>query len=99
MSCPPAGLRAWTRRVATVVAVTGAAVWLVVPPSSAAPSSTVGASGAGDPYFPLLGNGGHAVGHYAPALTATPSTGSISGVARITATATQALTRFDLDLR
>jgi aminopeptidase N len=86
----------WSGRVATVVLAGGALVGLVAGPALAA---APGAPGAGDPYFPLQGNGGYDVGHYDLALSVTPATGRIAGVATITATATQALSRFDLDLR
>jgi aminopeptidase N len=86
----------WSGRVATVVLAGGALVGLVAGPALAA---APGAPGAGDPYFPLQGNGGYDVGHYDLALSVTPATGRIAGVATITATATQALSGFDLDLR
>ncbi|WP_110181409.1 M1 family metallopeptidase [Nocardioides solisilvae] len=81
-------------------------------PSQTAPSETaperraVGSSGIGDPYFPLAGNGGYDVEHYDLALDYTPPapepaplTGQLRGVARIKLVATQALRRFNLDLR
>jgi aminopeptidase N len=58
-----------------------------------------GATGAGDRLFPGLGNGGYDVRRYALDL-AYPSavpTQSLPGRVRIEATATQALSRFDLD--
>ena len=66
---------------------------------SAAPKekATAGADGAGDPYFPLDGNGGYDVQHYDLDLSYEPSTDVLSGVATITAIATQALSRFNLD--
>ncbi len=60
---------------------------------------TVGAPGLGDPFFPLAGNGGYDVGHYSLRLAYEPSTLVLDGSATITATATQDLSRFDLDLR
>jgi hypothetical protein len=57
---------------------------------------TPGASGIGDSYYPLDGNGGYDVQHYG--LDLGYSAGSISGVATISARATQNLSRFDLDL-
>jgi aminopeptidase N len=86
----------WTGRLATVVLTGGAFVGLVAGPALAA---APGAPGAGDPYFPLQGNGGYDVGHYDLALSFTPATGRLAGVATVRATATQALSRFDLDLR
>lgn len=58
----------------------------------------MGAPGAGDAYFPHLGNGGYDVTHYALNLTVDPASNHIDGIATINATATQALSRFDLDL-
>ncbi|MFI6037742.1 M1 family metallopeptidase [Streptomyces sp. NPDC051315] len=58
-----------------------------------------GGAGVGDPYFPKAGNGGYDVRHYALDLAYDPGTRRLSGTARVTARATQALTAFDLDLR
>ena len=63
--------------------------------SSAAPSE--GAAGVGDPYFPNLGNGGYDVTHYDLLLTVDPRTNLVDAVATISATATQSLSRFNLD--
>ena len=60
--------------------------------------TTVGASGVGDPYFPLEGNGGYDVGHYDLDLSYTPTGHHLAGTTTVTARATQDLTRFDLDL-
>ena len=57
-----------------------------------------GAPGAGDPYFPLAGNGGYNVKHYLLDLDYDPATDVLSGTATITAAATQNLSRFNLDL-
>jgi Peptidase family M1 domain/Peptidase M1 N-terminal domain len=59
---------------------------------------TPGAPGIGDPYFPLAGNGGYDVGHYLLDLNYDPSANHIDGVATISATATQNLSSFNLDL-
>ncbi|MGP4093797.1 M1 family metallopeptidase [Nonomuraea sp. KM90] len=59
---------------------------------------TPGAPGAGDPYFPDQGNGGYDAGHYDLSLDYEPSSGRLTGVARISARATQELSRFNLDL-
>ncbi|MCK0112620.1 M1 family metallopeptidase [Ornithinimicrobium sp. F0845] len=65
-----------------------------------------GADGAGDPYFPLAGNGGIDVLHYDLDLTyqlpdpaPAPLEGQLDGVATIELRATQDLHRFNLDLR
>ena len=63
-----------------------------------APPGSPGASGVGDPYFPGLGNGGYDIDHYDLDLTWTADEGVLAGVATITATTTQDLSRFDLDL-
>ncbi|MFJ4201396.1 M1 family metallopeptidase [Streptomyces sviceus] len=65
---------------------------------AAAPSST-GSSGAGDPYFPLAGNGGYHVGHYDLTLRYDPDSRRLEGKAVLTARATERLTRFDLDFK
>jgi len=57
-----------------------------------------GAADLGDPYLPGLGNGGYDVAHYTLRLRYHPAEGRLSGTAVITATATQNLSRFNLDL-
>jgi aminopeptidase N len=80
------------------------AVWLCLVTSigyaSAAPpvKPTPGAAGIGDPYFPDDGNGGYDVQHYDLDLSYEPSTDVLAGTATISATATQFLSRFNLDL-
>jgi aminopeptidase N len=56
-----------------------------------------GADGAGDPYFPKAGNGGYDVGHYDIRLAYEPRGRRISARTQITSTATQHLSRFNLD--
>ena len=70
-----------------------------VPVASGAPPSSfpAGSSGLGDPYFPLDGNGGYDVQHYDLALTYEPATDKLTGIATITARATQNLSAFNLD--
>ena len=58
-----------------------------------------GAPGLGDPYFPLEGNGGYQPSHYDLDLSYDPALHHLSGVATMRATATQNLSRFDLDLQ
>ena len=70
--------------------------------ASAAPASaasTIGAPGAGDPFFPFAGNGGLDVTDYSLQLAYDPATRHLAGTATLRITATQDLTRFDLDLR
>ena len=57
----------------------------------------VGSSGTGDPYFPLQGNGGYDVRHYDITFSYDPPTRRMVGSTRISATTTQALSRFNLD--
>jgi aminopeptidase N len=57
-----------------------------------------GAEGVGDPYYPGLGNGGFDVEHYTLDLTWLADQGVLEGVTTIEATATQDLSRFNLDL-
>ncbi|MEU6666689.1 M1 family metallopeptidase [Streptomyces sp. NPDC046727] len=66
---------------------------------AAAPAGpTTGAPGAGDPYFPLSGNGGYDVRHYDLTLRYDTTSRRLDATAVLTARATQRLTRFDLDL-
>jgi aminopeptidase N len=58
---------------------------------------TPGAPGAGDSYFPDMGNGGYDAQHYDLSLSYDPGTKAIDAVAKIKARATQDLSRFDLD--
>ena len=58
---------------------------------------TPGAAGAGDPYFPLDGNGGYDAKHYLLDLKYNPATDVLEGEATIRARATQNLSRFNLD--
>jgi hypothetical protein len=81
--------------VAALVLLAGVApAALAAPPGS---TFTPGASGIGDPYYPLDGNGGYDVAHYDLAVSYDPSSNRLSGVATITATATQNLSTFNLD--
>ena len=58
---------------------------------------TPGADGAGDPYFPLDGNGGYDVKHYDLEVKYDPATDVLTGEATIEARATQNLSSFNLD--
>src|SRR5262245_25037751 len=59
-----------------------------------------GAAGIGDPYFPLLGNGGYDVLHYTLDLDLDVAAGSIrEATATIDAMATQDLSSFNFDYR
>ncbi len=84
------------RREAVIVTVPVALAALLAAAGPAA-AGPLGASGVGDPYFPLAGNGGYRVGHYDLTLHYDPASRHLSGTAVLTARATQPLTRFDLD--
>lgn len=60
---------------------------------------TPGAPGVGDPYFPLLGNGGFNVRHYDLTFEYAPDSDQIDATMVVEARATQTLSRFDLDLQ
>jgi aminopeptidase N len=95
----PALLAATT--VLALVATTPAGATASTASSGAASSGAAspGAPGSGEPYFPLQGNGGYDVRTYGLDLRYDPATRRLDGTAAILATATQALSRFDLDLR
>src|SRR5688500_5049129 len=81
------------------IALLGAA--LLAAPAEAKPPSppTPGAAGIGDRLFPTLGNGGYDARHYTLALrypTAARSQ-TVIGTLTMEATATQSLSRFNLD--
>ena len=82
--------------VSLMVLVT--ALLLGAAPASAEPFEP-GAPGAGDPFFPLAGNGGYDARHYTVDLHYDPQNNSLEARTTVAATATQNLSRFDLDLR
>ncbi|MFI1971198.1 peptidase [Streptomyces cinnamoneus] len=79
-----------------IVPSAAAAFLLLAVPASAA-DATPGAPGAGDSYYPTSGNGGYDVSHYDLRLKYQPKTDVLEGTATLTATTTQALSRFNLD--
>ncbi len=81
-----------------VVALTVVVVGVLVRTRTTAADFRPGAPGVGDPYFPLEGNGGYDAGHYDLALSYDPPGNDLAGTVTMTATATQNLSRFDLDL-
>jgi aminopeptidase N len=89
-----------TRMGIARVAVIGVSLLVALAGASVARAAFApGAGGSGDPFFPLAGNGGYDVSHYGLTLDYTPATNRLVGTAVITATATQDLSSFDLDLR
>ncbi|MFD9098388.1 M1 family metallopeptidase [Streptomyces collinus] len=87
---------ALSRSARSAAVATAAAASFVI---AAAPAPTAGAPGAGDPYFPRLGNGGFDARHYALDIAYAPDSGRLDGRATLTARATQNLSSFDLDLQ
>jgi aminopeptidase N len=83
------------RQLLAAAATLAAALALAAPAGAA----TFGSPGLGDPFFPLAGNGGYDAGHYSLALDYRRTGNQLRGSVVIDATATQALDRFDLDLR
>jgi aminopeptidase N len=87
-------------RVPWLAAVLLAGAVAALTPGAVASGAFVhGSAGAGDPFFPLAGNGGYDVSHYGLTLRYEPSTDRLRAKATITAAATEGLSRFDLDLR
>ncbi|WP_242910954.1 M1 family metallopeptidase [Actinomadura terrae] len=87
------------RRLPLAVAVVGAVtLGLLAPVAAADVQFEPGVPGLGDPYFPDLGNGGYDVEDYHVKMAYEADTGAINATTTINATATQDLSRFDLDL-
>ena len=63
-----------------------------------AAAGTAGADGAGDGYYPTDGNGGYDVASYQVSISYDPADGHLDGDTTVTARATEALSRFNLDL-
>lgn len=81
-----------------LVACTAATVaLLLVGGTASAAGSAVGAPGAGDPYYPMDGNGGYDVTHYDVHIDYTPSSRMLYGDTTVDARTTQKLKQFDLD--
>ena len=91
-------MRGRSGSVAVVAAIAILAA-IAAHPAHAAGAAAQGAPGVGDPFFPTAGNGGYDVGHYSLELRYRPQRRRLRGLATVTATATQALSRFNLDLR
>ncbi|MFI0410908.1 M1 family metallopeptidase [Actinomadura sp. 3N508] len=89
------------RALAAVTLSVGAALAVSATPATATdqdqPYFTPGAPGAGDPYFPDMGNGGYDVAHYDVDLRYDPATKGIRAVTKVRAKATQDLSRLNLD--
>ncbi|MGH3240021.1 MAG: M1 family metallopeptidase [Spirillospora sp.] len=81
-----------------VAAIGAMTLGLLAPVAAADVRYEPGAPGLGDPYFPYLGNGGYDVEDYYVKIAYEPDTGALTATTTINATATQDLSRFDLDL-
>lgn len=62
-----------------------------------AQDAVTGSNGLGDPFYPLLGNGGYDVSHYTLDLTWEPDDNTLAGTVTIEATALEPLSAFNLD--
>jgi aminopeptidase N len=87
------------RLVASLGTLSAAATIALAGPAAAHAAFVKGSAGLGDPYFPKAGNGGYDVSHYGLQLRYTPRSNHLRAQAKILATATQNLSRFDLDFR
>jgi len=93
-------MRRTRRRLLAIITTTACLAALT--PAAVADSRlrfTPGATGIGDPYFPLEGNGGYDAQHYDVAFGYDPASKRLDGTTSMTARATQNLSRFDLDLQ
>ncbi|MFJ9690709.1 M1 family metallopeptidase [Kitasatospora sp. NPDC101183] len=85
------------RKRLIVSAASALSLLLAVPASASGPGPQPGAEGVGDPYYPNFGNGGYRVSHYDIRLKYQPATDELEGTTTVLATATQDLSRFNLD--
>jgi aminopeptidase N len=88
-----------SKPLARAVVCIGALALVVGAGAASAAEFTPGSPGLGDPMFPNAGNGGYDVQNYGLTLDYTPSSNQLAATAVITATATQSLSSFNLDLR
>jgi len=85
------------RRINGLAAVAAVVLLGAVAAPASAQSYSPGSPGSGDPFFPNSGNGGYDVANYNLTLDYDQPSNSLAGHAVITATATQNLSRFNLD--
>lgn len=91
------GTSARWRRTLAAAAVVAAVATLFSTTAAAGGVGSPGSDGIGDSYFPLYGNGGYDVEHYALSIRYNPGSDRLVGDATITAQATMNLSRFNLD--
>ena len=93
------GRRSLMTRGARLAGVAVAVASVVIAPTPALGARfSPGAAGLGDPYFPMLGNGGYDARHYTLRLAYQPGSHQLRGTVLMRARATKNLSRFDLDL-
>ena len=85
-------------RTAVVIGAALGAIGLAIPAGAGPAAPSPGAAGIGDPYYPVYGNGGYEVDHYDIHVGYDPDSLELTGHTVVEATATQDLSRFDLDL-
>ncbi len=83
--------------VAVVAIAVSAGLAGTGPATAQTTSFAPGSRNGGDPYFPLLGNGGYDVQHYNIDFSYDPGTARMAGSTSLTALATKNLSRFNLD--
>ena len=86
----------WRIPVAAATAVIAAGIPAACSSHGAGRDASV--TGAGDPYYPRLGNRGYDTSHYTPDLSIDPVHGGLTGTATIQARATTTLRRVTFDL-
>lgn len=96
MTVLPARMARWSAALAAGALV--APMALSSAPAQAALDPTPGAPGVGDTYFPTYGNGGYDVQHYDVHVRYGVGSEKLHGDTTLTATATQDLSSFHLDL-
>lgn len=102
MTPPPqqgAGRRTAVLRREAVLATVPVALAALLGAAGPSVAASPGASGLGDPYFPLAGNGGYHVQHYDLTLRYDTEARHLDATAVLTARATHELSSFDLDLK
>ena len=87
------------RRLLIVLAGGVVAAVLVTGTAAGHAKFVKGSAGLGDPYFPKAGNGGYDARHYGIEFRYKPKSNFIRARTKILATATENLSRFDLDFR
>lgn len=77
--------------------VLAALLCLVIGTVGIAWAQTAGEAGIGDDFYPFLGNGGYDVLHYVIDLEVSPDYSALDGLVQFEATATQAISQFNVD--